>query len=344
MRASAGTAQALIELAPAEWDALLADVGLADPFLRSDYVEAACLLDPGRPMLLACSRAAGSAVFACIVREIPGAPGQVDVTTPYGYGGPVVTGDAALAETFYGRYDAWCRERGVVTTFLRFHPLLDNWRYAPEAAHRRRLADTASWRLHGQTDLFAGMHRSHRNKCRKARAAGVGITMEPRPRELESFVALHVETMKRQGADAYYFFPRAYWELLVARLGDGVVRVDAHLGDELLASALLLAGGSRLYYHMGVTAEAGRSLGASNLLVYEAACWGQEHGYAELHLGSGIGGREDSLWAFKQRFSPGSPRALWIGELVHDETVYAELATGERPLDGYFPAYRRPAR
>ena len=41
--------------------------------------------------------------------------------TPYGYGGPLVLepgGDVA------GAYDAWCRERGVLSTFAVFHPLL----------------------------------------------------------------------------------------------------------------------------------------------------------------------------------------------------------------------------
>ena len=65
---------------------------------------------------------------------------------------------------------------------------------------------------------------------------------------------------------------------------------------------------------------------------------------AEFHLGGGAGGRE-SLYAFKQRFSPEGRREFWTGKAVHDETAYRELSGGA-PVDyeGFFPAYRGEAR
>ena len=344
MSAAARAAQ-LVEVAPGEWDGLLDDLGLADAYLRRAYVEASCVLDPGRPAFLYLAGEGGNAVFAAIVRDVPGASGCLDVTTPYGYGGPVVSGSARLAETFYELYGDWCSASRVVATFIRFHPLLENWRYAPSRVRRERLADTASWSLAGDGsdgELFAGMHRSHRNKARKARGAGVDVTAEVGPRALDAFVDLHLETMARHGAEEFYFFPREYWSALADGLGDELVRFEARLGAELVATALLLATRPSLHYHMGVTSDRGRALGASNLLLYEAARWGRSSGFAELHLGSGLGGREDSLWLFKQRFAPRSARQLWIGKLVHDEPAYRELA-GTAALDGFFPAYRAAA-
>jgi hypothetical protein len=339
----AAVRERLREVESGEWDELLAGLGCEDAYLSRAYVETACLLDPGRAVFLHVGDAGGDVALPCILREVPGEPGLRDVTAPYPYGGPIVAGDEPPVSLFHALYEDWCREQHAVTTFVRFHPLLENHVHAPAGARLERLADSASWPL-GMADLFAGMHRSHRNKCRKARAAGVEVRVERGPGDLDGFLGLHADTMRRSGAAPFYRFSGAYWSSLVGGLGERVVRLDARLDGELVGSELCLAGGQWLHYHMGVTSHAGRSLGVANLLVYEAASWAKERGFTVFHLGSGLGGTEDSLWAFKNRFSPGSGRAFWIGKLVHDPDAYRTLTGSAEAGEGFFPAYRSPPR
>ena len=68
------------EVAAGDWDALLAELGCDDAYLRREYVETAAVLDPGRPVLLHTD----GTVFPCIVRELDGTR---DVTGVYGFGG-----------------------------------------------------------------------------------------------------------------------------------------------------------------------------------------------------------------------------------------------------------------
>jgi hypothetical protein len=319
----------LREVPAGEWDELLARLGRADAYLLRAYVEASCVLDAGDPVLLH----ADGAVMACIVREIAGSDLR-DVTTPYGYGGPVGTDIAG----FFEPYDGWCRERGIVSTFVRFHPLFENHRRAPHAVYS---SPTVSWPLEG--DLLGGMHGKHRNVVRKAQKAGVTVEVTPAPGDLLGFTALYEQTMRRQDAAGYYFFPAAYWERLAA-LGDRLVRFDAAHDGRIVASALCLRGDRWLHYHLGATADSARDLGASNLLLYAAALWGQGQALYEFHLGGGAGGEKDSLLAFKQRFSPDGRREFWVGKLVHDEAAYRRLSGGaEIDYEGFFPAYRAPA-
>lgn len=316
------------EVAAAEWDDVLAELGCADAYLLRAYVEASCVLDPGEPVLLHHE----DAVLACIVRAVPGSDAY-DVTTPYGYGGPVGAG----AARFYDEYGEWCAARGIVSTFVRFHPLFENHRSAGPGIHAAYASPTVGWPLDG--DLLEGMHGKHRNTVRKAMKAGVNVEPTSAP-DLLSFVSLYELTMRRQDAADYYFFPPAYWERLTA-LGDRLVRFDATLDGEVVASALCLRGDRWLHYHLGATHDSARDLGASNLLLYEAAVWGQEQGLETFHLGGGAGGREDSLFAFKKRFSPDGVREFWTGKAVHDEEAYRRLSdTAEIDYDGFFPAYR----
>jgi len=304
------------ELDPAAWDALELDA-----YYRRPYVEAAALLDKGRPFLLEHD----GARFAGIERDEPR-----DVVTPYGYGGPTADG-------FWDAYEEWARERGVVTTFVRFHPLYGNQRGAP--IHVDELAPTVAWRLDPDRDLLAGLHFKHRNKVTKAENAGATVTQHD---GLGEFVPLYEDTMRRVNADDFYFFEPAYWE----RLGElPLVRFDAGIDGEVVASALCLATPPWLHYHLSGTTDAGRTTGSSTLVLLEAARWAQANGYERFHLGGGLGGKEDSLHHFKARFDPEGLVPAAVGKAIHDEDAYRRLSGGsEVVFEGFFPAYRRPSR
>ena len=313
----------MIEVEPEGWTGLLAELGLVDVYLTREYVEAACLLEPGRPLFLS----TGEAVLAAILRKDP-----TDVITPYGYGGPVGAG-------FWEQYENWCRENGVVTTFVRFHPLYANHRDAPAQIKVEPLGGTVAWRLDEHTDLFEGMHRHHRRVARKALAAGVEATAAVAPDSLERFRSLYERTMDRREAAGFYYFPPEYWCSLETSLREHVILFEAEADAKLLC----LAAPPWLHYHLGASSEAGRKLGASTLLFLEAARWAQELGYTRFHLGGGVGGARDSLYEFKLRFDPGGELEAAIGKAIHDEQAYRRLGGATAGLDGFFPAYRAPA-
>jgi len=280
-------------------------------------VEAAALLEPGSPLFLRNE----AAVFAGIRRTDPS-----DIVTPYGYGGPVGT-------PFWDEYGEWCRANGIVTTFVRFHPLYANHEGAPPFVHIERLAGTVAWRL-DQDDLLAGMHRHHRRIVRKA--GGIDTTVTRGPSTLDGFVPRYERTMDRKDASGFYYFPREYWHAL-ADLGDRIVLFEA--GDD--AALLCFATPPWLHYHLGATSDEGRKGGVSNLLFYEAARWAAAEGFTRFHLGGGLGGGDDSLFEFKQRFDPGGVLEMAVGKVIHDEDAYRTL--GGTGTDGFFPAYRRAA-
>ena len=91
-----------------------------------------------------------------------------------------------------------------------------------------------------------------------------------------------------------------------------------------------------------VTAEAVGCYKPDPRCYLAAAEWGQAHGLTCFHLGGGVGGNTTSpLYAFKQRFDPGSqPRRFQVAKLVHNRDRYRQLA-GTDAIDGFFPPWRR---
>jgi hypothetical protein len=326
----------LEEVPAARWDALLASIGVRDVYYSQGYVEASAILAGGEPLLLRLAHGEGDVVFAGLVRSDPR-----DVVAPYGYGGPVTRGSAAAGRAFAAAYDRWCQERGIVSSFVVFHPLLGNAGTEACAGFRRTdLAGTVAWRL-GPTDLLAGMHAHHRRVVRRAQRNGLEATIEASPRDLDAFVSLYEATMRRAGAAPFYHFADPYWEGLLRHVP--LVRVEVRREGELLGSVLGMGRPPWLHYHLGATADAGRAAGASHLALYALARWGQANGYETLHLGGGVGGREDSLLAFKLRFAPGGRLPAALGKAVHLPADYLRLSgSAAVDWDGFFPAYRRP--
>jgi serine/alanine adding enzyme len=221
-----------------------------------------------------------------------------------------------------------------------------NQRLAEGRWHVEQIGHSVGWRLAGgdAEALLAGLDAHHRRVVRKARAAGVEVVPEIGVDELDGFVALYGDTMRRRNAAAFYYFPEQYWRHLATRLADALVRFDASVDGELAASILCLAAPPVLHYHLGASSDRGQSVGANHVLFFETATWAAERGFERFHLGGGVGGFEDSLYEFKRRFDPGGLLPAALGKYVHDEVAYRRLSgTDEIDFGGFFPAYRESA-
>jgi hypothetical protein len=322
---------------PSRWDELLAENGCGDAYYVRGFIESAATALGGEAFYLRHTVRGGTVAFPCIVRETPGGAAR-DVTT-FAYGGPIALGDDPSVEDFNELYESWCAEEEIVATFIRYHPLYGNQRLAKGELRLQQVEGSVTWPLKG--DLFAGMHPHHRRLVRKAQRTELEVVRTGAER-LDSFAELYEQTMRRVGAASLYFFPDEYWARLADGLGDRLVCLEVRLEGRVLAAVLCLATPPWLHYHLGGSSDEGRKLGASHLLLYSAAVFGQESGFDQFHLGSGLGGGGGALLEFKRRFSPASLLEQWFGKAVHDLGWYLEL-TGEERVDyeGFFPAYRR---
>jgi serine/alanine adding enzyme len=326
-----------------EWNDLLIEEGLTDVFLREGYLRASAVLDEGEPTLLIVRSAGGGVAFPFLLRDVPGEPGTHDVITPYGFGGPVGFGVDPPWAPFHAAYERWCAEHSVVTTFMRFHPLYGNQSSASPSMDLVPLAGTVGWRLEPDADLMEGITSKHRRKIRAAERAGLTVVVdEDRTGGAAGYATLrrlYEETMTRNGASSFYFFPDAYWDTL--RTVGPVQLVAQVLGPDgdVMAAALCFVALPWSHCHIQASSEAGRGASATFLLFFALARHVQEEGYTVFHIGGGVGGADDGLLRFKLGFDEGGLRPFAVGKQIHDAATYERL-TGRRDTDGFFPAYR----
>jgi serine/alanine adding enzyme len=327
-----------LEVEPSGWDDLLARFGCTDVYYLRGYVESVATTQSGRSVYLLLNEDEGVVAFPCVVRSSD-APAVRDVTT-VGYGGPLALGGDPPVERFAELYERWCAEHEIVSTFVRFHPLFENHRYAAPVFHRQRIEGSVSWPLDG--DLFAGLHPHHRRLVRRAQAGRVDVRVTAAPARLDGFVALYEQTMRRLDASPFYFFPEEHWRQLPRELGERLVLAEAVRDGAVLGGVLCFATPPWFHYHLGATSDEGRRLGVSHLLLYMAACHAQANGCTHFHLGSGVGETGGSLLEFKRRFTSAQLVEQWLGKAVHDVDRYLKLARVRAlTYEGFFPAYRR---
>jgi hypothetical protein len=299
------------------------DEGDGDPYFEPAFLRAAAIAGGGDPAAFA----HGGVLYPFLVRPLP--DGRCDITSAYGFGGPWGAGD------WRGPFRAACAERGVVSEFVRFHPVRGNERQAGEDVRLTRVQEMVVLDVAAEDDELIGrMVPQARNKLRKAIRSG--IAAEP-SRDLERFWRMYSDAMRALDADPSYHFGLEYFEQL-GGLGDSLLMLDA--GP---AAALFLRGAGAMHYFLAASTGEGRRTAAANLVIYEAMRVARDGGLQLLNLGGGL--REgDALQAFKCSFGPGR-RPYHVGSAVHDREAYDRLsaAAGAEPDDPFFPAYRRPA-
>ena len=348
------------------WMAFLAGTP-HDFYHLPEYVKLCARQDGGEPVAFWAEADGFACLAPLVLRPLPAGleadPGWRDAGAPYGYPspllrpaapGPVPAASEAAMAAFLGAFRELGTARGIVSAFLRLHPLLP----LPEAPFRAFGTLVA----HGST-VYLDLDRSpaeldrqtrvnHLADARKLERLGFRVLVDAWER-LDDFIRVYDETMRLRAADPGYRFDRDYYLDLRRCLGDRL-----HLGlvqapdGAVAAAGLFTRVDGLVQFHLSGTGDAHRRAGPAKLMLIHMRDWAQAAGAHRLHLGGGVGCREDSLAFFKQGFSKLRARFQTF-RMVLDPDRYrhlARLAPGAQPAgadpgepNAFFPVYRRPA-
>lgn len=271
-----------------------------------------------------------------------------DTTTPYGYGGFIVEGE--INENSLNRldevYSDYCISNNIICEFVRFHPLLGNTDTMRNAYSVINLGKTITIDLLSQEHIWKTMSSKNRNIIRKAIKSGVEIYWGRSPELFNKFIPLYNSTMEKDNATAYYYFSKDFFQSVLKDLKFNCLMFYALYNNKIISMAMILFGGKNMHYHLSASDREHQSLGATNLLLYEAACWGCENGYKTFHLGGGLGSREDSLYMFKRAFNKESTTYFSVGKKIFIQEKYDYLLSlrniSDEEIDriDFFPQYR----
>lgn len=344
---------------PEEWDEVVKSFQNHDIYYLSGYIKTFAELEQGKAWLFYYEEYGIRGINAVIVRDIAEDSNfkdlivsntYYDMISPYGYGGFLLEGDVTEEKQMLldKEYNAYCRREGIVSEFVRFHPINQNGDMLKRLYDIVDIGNTVTMKLASKKQIWNDLTCKNRNMIRKARKSGVTIYWGRSNDLMDEFLPMYQATMDRNQAKHYYYFNKDFYYSLLEDIKYHALIFYAVWQENIIAMSILLFCNHRMSYHLSASYRDYQSLAPTNLLLYEAACYGCENGCQTFHLGGGVGGMEDSLYQFKKSFNRNEDTRFQIGKKIFDLERYEELVRlrGEKEkkaADGcFFPEYRRP--
>lgn len=310
------------------WKEILGSMRIKDVHYTSHYFLSALSLDPGEALMFYYSDQDGSIAYPFIKRRIEGEPpNYFDITTPFGYGGPVVRGEGdsdALVARFLEAFSGYCRDEHIIAEYIRFHPLLGNAAYFEKHLKLLPLYETYTVDLKRAAESAGGRHNSSQED------QGIVIRKLGTVRHMFEFLVLYyAEVRRREEADSYYFFTQDYFEALVSNLGPILHLFGAYRGQKLISACYILAEGDTIYQHLDGTLEGEEKSGTAKTLLLKIEEWGADNNMAFYHLGGDFKMEGGKNLPVKRKIANMQPSMFYICEKIHDASIYMELIVPE---------------
>ncbi|GAA5197578.1 hypothetical protein GCM10023322_69170 [Rugosimonospora acidiphila] len=280
-------------------------------------------------------------------------PPAFDVTSAYGYAGAFCQAplDEPDAKQFWVAFDEFCRDRRVVSEFTRLS-LLDDQRLAHPGRVEPRLTNVVCDLRMPEDAQWRGFDHKVRKNVNKARRAGVTVEVDEVGARLDDFLRVYAGTMDRRSAADGFYFPRAFFETIVAGMPGRFAFFHALHAGRVVSTELVLVSADTLYSYLGGTDRDAFDLRPNDLLKFEVCRWGRAAGASRFVLGGGYA-PDDGIFRYKRAFAPTGLVPYSVGTRVLDEPGYARLLgahhaeglrrdPGWRPGPAFFPGYRCP--
>lgn len=337
------------------WNKVLAKL-THDFYHLPEYLKFAAKYEGGTPVAFYAQE--GNAVFLAplLVREIPqslGVPrGWYDATTPYGYPTPITnTANPNNLSHFIKQFKKSALREKIICSFFRLHPLLP--------LMKEELNKNGSLVRHGKTvyvdlslpvkELWSQTRPNHKSGINKLIRSGFEVKMNDW-NFYDFFINIYNDTMKRLSAREFYFFSKDYFYELRSILAQNLHLCTVLSPEgEVAAAGLFTAKCGIVEYHLGGTNSKYLKQAPSKLMFHFVREWAKERGHKYLHLGGGVGGKEDSLFHFKAGFSK-LKADFYTYRMIIDKEKYDLLVNTWKEKykvtdydEQFFPLYRYPA-
>lgn len=287
-----------------------------------------------------------------LIREIPiKVDGQVyyDITTPYGYGGPIIEecneNKGELLQGYKELFKKYCYENNIVSEFVRFHPLFNNAKEMESIYHPVYNRHTLGTNLKDFEDpVQSEFSKSCRKNIRRKLEMGMTYRVTTNPTDFTKFKKCYYSTMERNEATDYYYFNDEYFEKIHKYYGNNTILVETIYNNETIAAGLYYVYNGIIHIHLSGTLKEYLHLSPAYILRYGVTIWGKENGYKLIHHGGGrSSSEEDSLYLFKKQFAKNTNFEFYLGKKIWNEDIYNKLCEKANVSkdEEFFPAYRK---
>ncbi|MGB5668554.1 MAG: GNAT family N-acetyltransferase [Maribacter sp.] len=305
------------------------------------------------PILIAYSENYKSIFLPLLLRKIKGTP-YFDATSVYGYSGPLNNNISTDFDNsvFKKELQKLFEELNIISVFSRLNPFIEHQNTILKglgdlSASGKVINIDLTNDLDTQKSAYDKRLRTYINKSRRQ----CSLRLAESPEDLDIFIDMYYENMRRVNANKSYFFNKEYFFNLLNTKDflTEILLATHNESKKVIGGAMFIKKNKIVQYHLSGVKEEFLALNAIKLLIDEMRIRATQEGFEYLNLGGGLGGKEDSLFHFKSKFSKDSKNfKLWkyvVNQSIYDDLVDRELGKESSSIHykaytKYFPFYR----
>lgn len=235
-----------------------------------------------------------------------------DITSPYGYGGPIIVegqNSLELLNDYFEAFHDYCLEQNIISEFVRFH-LFEN-----EFVREYYYGETSKVGPHVIRDLRkplnSGMARDVHQSLNKAERIGLTIYYDTTGERMDEFLSVYNETMKRNHASDYYHFDSSFFDELHTQLKNKYIYVSAELDGQIISSRLAIHGEKYGFGFLGGTLKDYFHTQATTTVDYCILKYLKEKNCSYFSFGGGFK-TNDGIYKYKKKFSKDDDSSFYI--------------------------------
>lgn len=246
-----------------------------------------------------------------------------DLETAYGYGGYYsTTEDQAFLQEVFNAYHQRCMDERIIAEFVRFHPYntfpsMNNGFLDFLILDRQTVSIDLTIEKEERWSKYSS---TTRNILRKAAPNQLYHETD----DVDDFMQMYQATMEKNDANSFYYFPKEYYEKLLAMKNVKLFAVE--YDNHIINMSFVLLGKDLAHYHLSAN-NINFAKQNGNYFLFDSICdyIKQNHpDVSRFHLGGGRSNlADDSLLAFKSKFSH-IRNNFYIGGKIFNRTVYQQ--------------------
>lgn len=326
-----------------DWTRILHLFPRYDFYHTWDYHNIARNSDTDQPVLYFATEA--NQIFAIPLLRRHVVDNIFDLTSVYGYAGPIARGDSTWIADCWEKFLLFLEARGFPSLFSRL-----NYFTCPTICLPRESTGSTVFLdlTNGYHNIQCAYRSGHQYDLKRSRKLGARVFSNKDSSFIQEFKAIYDSTMRQLGADDSYIFADSYYSKFISSSDfDGKMYFCEYKG-KLISCALFSFCNGIAQYHLSGTLNDFYKVAPSKLLLDYAIQDAISSKLKIFHLGGGVGGKFDNLLDFKMGFG-GQVIPFYVQKVILDHALYRDLVNrrvnSSTQLSGviqkdFFPEYR----
>jgi len=325
-----------------QWNSIVRSMSEYDFYHLAEYQQ---LEHSGQPYLLCFSSKETNLALPVILRPIQDT-GYNDLTSVYGYAGPLSSHknpDIQAVNGFQKELLHYFDQNKIVSVFARLHPLFSNQEFILSGLGEIvNTSQTVGIDLNlPEKEQKRQYSHSVKNHINRLKRRNVIVKKAETRKEIDVFIEIYKENMRRVNAAEMYFFPNDYFYRFMEELPASLFL--ACYEEQAISGSLFTICNGIIQPHLSATRNEFLRWSPLKLVWNCVRIYAIENNGKWLHLGGGVGGADDSLFHFKAQFS--DLRFLFkTWRYIHNESIFNRLVSEKYhnpvPYSSFFPLYR----